>query len=392
MIVRVNHEKCIVALRSQRLIEFARDRIGETTSRVYGEVLKLLEAKLLRCRSDPLIDDADEAADGPFVSTLELDAAMSPEINVATGIGKAKNGQIDISKVDRTQKTRKRLIDEAEVDGDASSDESDEDEEEVYVNGRGDRMAIDDDDDDDDPFIDRPPRKEPKRAVTFQDRLPLVDTSIHHENRLKQLKNHLLLLTGDQCHLLRKCGSRGLGEWTVDFEPLMAKVRESELDRTIFDNYGNSALRLVRLLKRYGKLEEKQLPNLALMKSKDIRTKMVELHHAGMVDIQEIPKDTAHAVNRTIFLWHFDEERVSQILLMRNYKAMLRCFQRFDVEKREAAEVLDLTERTDVKSMGEEAVMSATQLRKLRTIRGIEQKLLVQIGRLDELVGVFRDY
>jgi DNA-directed RNA polymerase III subunit RPC3 len=146
------------------------------------------------------------------------------------------------------------------------------------------------------------------------------------------------------------------------------------------------------MLRNLGKLEEKALPNLALMKQKDIRTKMAEMHMAGMVDIQEVPKDTSRATNRAIFLWYFDVERVSSILLDSVYKTMSRCLQRLEVEKRRASGILALVERTDVRQASEEEVLEETQLHMLEAIRTKEEKLSGQIARLDELVGIFNYY
>ena len=46
LVVRINYEKCTVALRNQVLVAFAYDRIGETTSLIYAAGLGLLEDKI----------------------------------------------------------------------------------------------------------------------------------------------------------------------------------------------------------------------------------------------------------------------------------------------------------------------------------------------------------
>ena len=46
IVVRVNHEKCLVQLRNQRLAEFAADTVGEATGQIYRALLELLTTQL----------------------------------------------------------------------------------------------------------------------------------------------------------------------------------------------------------------------------------------------------------------------------------------------------------------------------------------------------------
>jgi DNA-directed RNA polymerase III subunit RPC3 len=396
LVVRVNYEKCTVALRNQRLVQLASSRIGETTSQVYAELLRLLEESVPRCRLDPTIDDFDDLPAGPTVTTTELNLAVSKSIKVWRGIGNPTH-QADLRRPVKSLKDKKASADEVEVEGEVSSDE-DESDEDVEMNGHENIPEVDDDSagDGDDPFVDEEPRPAKRAKVTFQDKLPKPkskpDTSEDHEMRLFHIKRHLQLLAEDSCKFIRKCGSGGSKEWTVDFEPLVEHLQELEMDTILLENFGPSGHRLVRMLRKLGKLEEKALPNLALMKQKDIRTKMAEMQMAGMVDIQEVPRDASRTTARTIFLWYFDPERVSSILLDNVYKAMSRCIQRLEIEKRRASGILAIAERTDVREADEQEVLDETQLRLLVDIRAKEEKLVGQIGRLDELVGVFRDY
>lgn len=396
MVVRVNYEKCTVALRNRRLVELANSRIGETTSQVYAELLRLLEENIPRCRVDPSIDDLDDTPDGPTITTTELCLAISKTVKLSKGIGDPSPAEALMRKSDKSAKGKRAHADEADVEGGARSDEDGSDED-VEMNGNGNIPEVDEDtaDDGDDPFVEDP-RPAKRAKVTFQEKLPKPkqkqETSDDREQRLFHLKRHLHLLAEDSCQLIRKVGNGGSNEWTVDFEALVEYLRESELDTILLENFGQGGHRLVRMLRKLGKLEEKALPNLALMKQKDIRTKMAEMQMAGVVDIQEVPRDASRNTNRMIFLWYFDLERVSSILLDSVYKSMSRCLQRLEVEKRRASGILAMAERTDVRETSEEEVLDEAQLRMLEEIRTIEEKLLGQIARLDELVGIFRDY
>lgn len=389
LVLRINYEKCTVALRNQRLVQLANSRIGETTSNVYAEFLRLLEEKIPRCRLDIKIDDVEDLPEGPSITTMEVAAAISKSVNVAVGIGKASLDRIDTTSLEKSHKSKRRKAGELEDDASADEDESEE------VNGNGNISGVDQDSDSngEDPFAEAPDAKAPKRTkVTFQDKLPKPASSEDRQVRFNQVKNHLLLLAADDCRFIRKCGSRGLGEWTVDFDTIIERMQEAEIDLMLLENFGPTGHRLARMMRKMGKLDEKQLPNLALMKQKDVRTKLAEMQMAGVVDTQEVPRDSARTTNRSIFLWYFDTDRVSSIFLDGIYKSMSRCLQRLDIERRRAKDVLSLTERSDVRDMKEEEYLEPSQINDLQIFQAKEQSIVGQVGRLDELVGIFRDY
>lgn len=327
-----------------------------------------------------MVDEIGEEEDlvRPTVTTMEVAAALSRSINTARGIG--KENELQQSPVANLKKAKKRR----------ANDDSDDDEVMADTNGNANGDSEYD-------FLDKDPLDEDlkpaKRArVTFQEE-PLTPVSGEDgENRLLQIKKHLQILEADDCHFVKKGTARGQGEWSVEFEKIIAYMQESELDLMLLENFGADGHRIARVLKKLGKLDEKQLPNIALMKQKDIRTKLAEMQMAGVIDIQEVPRDPARTTNRMIFLWYFDPERVSAILIDKIYKTMSRCIQRLDVEKRRSHEILTLTERSDVRDLPPEQYLEPSQVKVLQEIRGKQQMILGQLGRLDELIGVFRDY
>ncbi|RDL38419.1 uncharacterized protein BP5553_02759 [Venustampulla echinocandica] len=398
LVLRINYEKCTVILRNQQLVEMARIRIGKTTSQVYEELLSMLEAKIPRCRPDPMIDNpqAEDEVDGPSVSTIEVAAALSRSIRVGEGIGRASDDNTEPATSGQSQSSKKRRASEMEADtkGNLGKDEDASDKRSgVTENGKVPGADHDSDGHSDDPFADSPPSKAKRPKVTFQDKPPKSISADDKDNRMMQVKNHLMLLAGDDCHFIKKCGIRGLGEWCVDFESLVKKMQEIELDQLLLENFGELGHRLARMMRKLGKLDEKQLPNLALVKQRDMRTKLAEMQMAGVVDIQEVPKDSSRGNNaRTLFLWYFDPDQVSMALLDRIYKSMSRMLQRLEIERRKAHTILELTERSDLRDQSPEDYLTGAQLNELQAIQRKEEQLLGQIGRLDQLVGVFRDY
>jgi DNA-directed RNA polymerase III subunit RPC3 len=238
--------------------------------------------------------------------------------------------------------------------------------------------------DPDDPFTDDPPAKISK--VTFSDDLLAED----RDTKILQLKDHLTLLAADEYCFIRHIEDNAYGEWTVDFEDLVQRLREVEIDSFIKEAFGKSGHRLVQMMRKDGKLDQTHLPNAALLNQRGIRTKLAEMQMAGVVEVQGVPRDSAHSVNRMIFLWYFDHDRVSAIFLNNVYKVMSRNFQRLEIERQRSRDILSLSERTDVTDGTEK--LSEGHLKTLGAFKDKEDKLLGQIIRCDGLVGIFRDY
>lgn len=392
LIIRVNYEKCNVALRNERLISLASHDIGSTTSEVYGELLRLMEPKVQRCQLNPTIDELDETAEGAAISTTKVAQSLNKSVNVTAGIGRVSSQHLDTRQLEMFQQpdsrqTRKRSFDESDVDveGEASPDEMDHDAEEDHD------VDQDSDSHGEDEFVSpiavKPSSRQPK--VTFQPNTAALQEDRH--NRIASTNKHLLLLSEHSKSLISRCGSGGGGEWTVDFAAIVGYLKETELDTFVLQSFGDKGRRISRILRQKGKLDEKQIQKFGLLRQKDVRTKLVEMQMAGFVDIQEVPRDNNRTPSRTIFLWYFDTERVTAILLERIYKTMSRHLQVLKKQKDGYKDVLAVAERTDIKGR-EKELLAATVYPKWETIRGIEATLLVQISRLDDLVAIFRDF
>lgn len=360
-----------------------------------------MENRIPRCQLDPAIDDLNDIDEGPSVSTMELARALDKSIDPSTGIGKVDRKSIYTAALEKPQKKRKRKIDESEatIEGEASSDEdedeatSDHADEYGNINGVGEDSDSLGEDSFPDPFASAPAVQPPRRAtrVTFDDELPHQESRDVKMDRIMDIKNHLLLLADFTPRLVRKCGSSGLGEWTVDFDEIVKSMQEDEINSIIGQRFGVLGSRIVEILKQRGKLEEKQIQKYGLLKMKNIRNKLVEMQMAGFADIQDVPKDNAHAALRTVFLWYFDPERVRIIALDNIYKTMARCLQVLKAEKHEERDILAQVERSDVK--GQEAdFLPRDRLERLHLIRDKEKKIFTQLGRLDDMVAIFKDF
>lgn len=379
-VIRVNYEKCIVELRNRRLQQFASEMIGDTTSYVYAVVLKQITKKNSRCHTDPRMDIGDMGdEDGTgqrVVTTMEILDNLPTTIDPSNGLAKVHRNRINKLTAEAIQPhppdpNKVPFFDNGDDDGDDSDEDSD-----AEMNGK--HNSADESD------------KDTKSAVNGTGTGGKVRFAepVRKESRLDMLRQHLYLLAENRLQFIRQCGD---GQWTVDFKLLIQHLREAELDTVIERTVGRQGLRLVRILRKKGKLDEKALPNISLMRKSDVQNKMLEMEIAGFVDIQEVPRDNSRTANRTIFLWYTDTDRCIHTLLNNTYKTATRCLQRLSVHRRKEKDVLLLTKRTDVKGR-EKDVMQKEYYDRFAKLLEIERKLLGHMMRMDEVVAVLRDY
>ena len=322
-----------------------------------------------------------------MVTSAEIYEHLDEGINVQSGMGKAPKDNIDFQSAEKVKPTP--------LDYDSDSDDSDGGK--PVMRGRGARLVASDDGDDSDEFDDddevqeQRPRSVSRTNGGRQTKVKFDDDATSKDSRMDQMRQHLLLLAENKHRFVRHCGTHGRGQWTVDFGQLMESLRESELDAYIEQCFGRHGLRLTRILRAKGKLDEKMLPSAALMKKSDVQGKMLAMQMAGLVDVQEVPKDNSRLANRTLFFWFFDGERTQSHILDDIYKAMLRCLQTLQVERHKERNILSFVDRKDVKGK-EEEVMTAEHYNKYNRHLEEQEKLLGQVIRLDDMAAVFRDY
>ncbi|KAK0626944.1 RNA polymerase III subunit RPC82-domain-containing protein [Immersiella caudata] len=378
-VIRINYEKCLVDLRNRRLVHFVSETIGDATSHVYGVLLRLLTKQLPRCRLDPSMDvnQDGEAVDAEpkAVTTAQILDNLKTAVDLSLGIGKTAMKEISsksAEKISEFPPKPKLFIAEAEVDGEASADESDE-------GSSSDESGYDSD------FKNQPASATNGTKVTFADG---DDNPWQRMGRPGQLRQHLLLLAESNQHFVRHCGH---DEWTVDFEPLMRTLREAELDAVIERTSGRQGLRLVRILRANGKLDEKALMNVALMRKAEVQQKVVQMQKAGFVQIQEVPRDNKSDVKKSFFLWFCDVDKSYIKLADNSYKSMIRCLQVLEVLRQKEKDVLMLTRRTDVKGR-EKDVMRKEYYDRYSRFQENERKLFAQVMRLDDFIALVRDF
>lgn len=385
LVLRVNHDKFAVVTRNQRLVELAEKCIGTTTSKVYAEVLRKLEAKMLQCKENSRsFEDPDELDTNslPHVSTGDLAALLQDSTDFAGAIGHADPDKVDLTVIDHPKRLRRK----AAEDGNNGKDTVDD-------------VSSDEDDDEDDHDSDK------SDIVSDADSLPsslsFTTSSKTTANPLaaskrgafSTLRQHLLLLCEHQHHFLHHVPRTSSipEKWAVDFTALSTTLLNTTLTQIISARFGPLATRLVNILSARGKLDEKTLTALGLLNQKTMRSLLTAMHQSGYLQLQEIPREASRQPSRTLYLWAWDADRARAKLLEECYATMARLVRRARVEREQVRETVEKASRTDVVGR-EDEFLGEGERRALEDWRAREQRIWGEVGRLDDVVAVTRDF
>lgn len=366
MSIGVNLAKCVVAMRSEHLVQHARHYLGHITAGVYRALLAALEPKVRSVREDLVHyeDDDEEEEAQPVASVMEVAELVDPYLDLAAGINGAKSDMPNGG----SKAKKKGVI------------EYDEDFSELGI----------------------------KKEVESDEEGTNGYSSMRNKNRrLDLVEQHLKLLEEHDKEFCRRPGAAGQSEWRVNFPVLSRVLLNAEIDTTIDRRFGPAAVRVARMLRKEGRLEEKGVAQKCLKHVKEIRGILAQMQAAGFLESQEVPKDQYRQPTRSLYLWFFDEKKVAQLVLQQAYQGISRCLQRMDVEQEKFQQILDKRER--LRAMNPDAAknfiigktgmleedgapLSGVEKQQIALWRETQEKLLTQVKRLDDVVGVMRDF
>ena len=386
----------MVLERNSRLAELVSSSIGPITSRIYMKVLQILEADVQQCKEAPKlpgiivdVDDKPNPRSLPQLRTDDLRHIFTDLPEMADAIGHVDKSKINMAQYDHPKKRRRKGapilsgdIAMVEVEGQVSSDESEDAEED-----EGNVSGVESDPDGPNEW-DEEEAFDPNNSNSRKRK-----RSTSPKGFVSPLRQHLFLLSNQSCHLLHHLPAiwSVRESWSVDFQGLSHHLLTNSIFHTISNRFGPLATRLVRILHQRGKLDEKTLTSLGLINQKNMRAILTSMNRAGFLELQEIPKGNDRQPSKTIYLWFFDEERCRQRLLDETYKAMTRVLQRIGVEREKVKGTVEKSERVDVEGR-EEEILSEHEQKALKEWRAKEERLLGELGKLDDLVAILRDF
>ncbi|KAK9243996.1 RNA polymerase III subunit RPC82-domain-containing protein [Lipomyces tetrasporus] len=364
-VLALNHDKFAVLMRAQILVQLVSKRIGNVTAAVYRQVLDCMEPKLFRC-----VDNSDKAIN---VTSLEILRRLDADIELGSALvvqSSRKRSRSSSSRISKRQK-RKHYRDGSVSGSDDSmpgSDIFDNDSNRIGDDKQRDHSDNSEHDDDDN-----------------------VDDTVVTNSRIEHLNFHLALLSCDQnLPFMKKVGNKGGGEWTIDFGTLTARVRELEYDKLITQKQGPIACRLLRIIREKGRIDEKQLAQIALLPPKDIRSHLTALHEIGCLDLQEVPRGTDRAPSRTYYFWYHKPMGAYALMTQAVLKTIVRCYARVVEERGRRPGIMSKLLREDVRR-DEANMLTPAEREEVRRVRGVEERFIAHLMKLDRLVLIFRD-
>jgi DNA-directed RNA polymerase III subunit RPC3 len=201
------------------------------------------------------------------------------------------------------------------------------------------------------------------------------------------LDKHLRLLQEDPRKFVFSEGIK----WGVHFKQITRHLVQYEIENTVTAQHGLLAGRILRILQTNYSTDEKGLSTHAILKPKDVRNLTNALLAGGIIETQEIPRDTNRTTNRLLWLYSYSPEKARKQMLLDCYRTMTRLMRRIDVERAKYAIIIDKSERTDVVGH-EDEFLTKKDKRLLEEWDKKEQLLWGQIFRIDDLVACMRDF
>ncbi|KAG5362203.1 DNA-directed RNA polymerase III subunit RPC3 [Yarrowia sp. C11] len=333
-----NPDKFLVIARNEELARLAEERCGKTAAEVYRQCLSKYVGRLHSC--------SQETSPGAEFNITSMEIAKTIDPRLA-GLRPRGKGSRSASRSASPRPMSKRVKTE---DGYTETGDYEEDEEDEEDGQQLSGVAL-------------------ATAVSKQ----------------------MQILAASPLLFVKNVGTKGGGEWYVDFKEATENLRGARYEQIIQWKYGRVAKRLLRAVKDKGKVDEKLLTNIALLPVKEILNHLHDLHSVGALDVQELPRTADRAASRTIFLWHHRANRAYSLITQDIYKSLSRCFERVAAERAKLPILLSKLQREDVKGH-EDEFLTEQEKADLKNLKMREEKLLVQMNRLDGMIRVFRDY
>ncbi|KAH7073638.1 DNA directed RNA polymeras-like protein III subunit Rpc82 [Paraphoma chrysanthemicola] len=335
LVIRVNPEKIAVAMRTEQLVELVEQRLGSVTAHIYQTMLRMLENNTPRCY--------EEFPEPPVAGELVSEVHLDPRLLVdARAIAKKLPREFDVCEG---------------LDPNAV----------VAITRRGHVRSSN---------------------VLSQ---PVDPSKVSMDQKTELVDKHIRLLAEDPLHFATWHSRAGFSQWHIEFEEIAKQLIQAEVENTISARKGALGVKLIRALRKKGKLDERATCNAMMMSANDIRGIVNDLTVQGFVQTQEIPKVERREAKHSLHLVWYDRQRAREKLLHDTYKGMVRILQRIAFEREKVQPLLTKAERSDVVG-NEEKWLSKSELDALQKWKDVQEKLLLQLFREDDLVATLRDF
>jgi DNA-directed RNA polymerase III subunit RPC3 len=336
LVIRVNPEKVSVAMRTEQLVQLVEQRLGPVTAHIYQTMLRMLETHTPRCYEEfpePPLPNGEAPPEEPMdprflVNAREVAKRLPKNYDVCEGLD--PNAVYAITRIGHVRSSNVLST-------------------------------------------------------------PVDPSKLNMDEKTQLVDKHIRLLAEDPLHFATWHSRAGFSQWHIEFEEIAKQLIQAEVENTISARKGALGVKLIRALRKKGKLDERAACNAMMMSAGDIRGIVNDLTVQGFVQTQEIPKVERREAKHSLHLVWYDRQRAREKLLHDTYKGMVRILQRIAFEREKVQPLLSKAERSDV--VGNESKwLSKGELDALQKWKEVQEKLLLQLFREDDLVATLRDF
>nr|CAG4640811.1 EOG090X04YD [Eulimnadia texana] len=150
---------------------------------------------------------------------------------------------------------------------------------------------------------------------------------VHKHGQKPALKQHLdqylKALAEDSSNFIVRAGDAGGGQYVLHLAKLFDSLAHATVDSLVLERFGSKALRLFRLTRTKGYVEQDQMQQLSMVPSKEAKLFTYRLVEQNFLQLRELRKvSNTAAPTKTFFVFHVDTYQVASKALEMSYKAL----------------------------------------------------------------------
>ncbi|GMT27145.1 hypothetical protein PFISCL1PPCAC_18442, partial [Pristionchus fissidentatus] len=123
------------------------------------------------------------------------------------------------------------------------------------------------------------------------------------------------LIVDDSRGIVRKAGDSGGGLFVLDFDKALSLAVDTHVDSLVREQIDSKALRIRRLIRTRGYLEEETIDKTVMMSAKQTRDLLYSMLEENFVCVKPIGKTNDFAPARTIGLYYVDQSQTVRTLI-----------------------------------------------------------------------------
>uniref|UniRef100_A0A914HA73 DNA-directed RNA polymerase III subunit RPC3 n=1 Tax=Globodera rostochiensis TaxID=31243 RepID=A0A914HA73_GLORO len=221
----------------------------------------------------------------------------------------------------------------------------------------------------------------------------------------------LEVLGKDSNNVVRRVGESGGGLYIINYEKGIEFLCNEHIESAIREKIGDKAVRIYRLLRSKGLLEEEQVEKEAMLSAKETKEMCCALMDHSFITVRQLARTNDFAPARTFFLYTVSAPQVLSAMVSFTTLALNNVIRRRMLEREKHEVLLDRQLKMEVILSNiandanfdeesrkqqmvdvEQSYMTESDRRKLDRFRGSERRLFATEIELDKVMFTFQQY